>query len=48
MIKFQIFLLITNLLSEFNFTLPDGDKGDIGTQTKVFKIVEIKNKVICY
>lgn len=30
----QIFLLITNLLSEFNFTLPDGDKGDIGTQTK--------------
>lgn len=31
----QIFLVIANILSEFNLSLPDGDKGDIGTQFKV-------------
>merc|ERR1712123_121631 len=30
----QIFLMISNILSEFNLTLPDGDKGDVGTQFK--------------
>ena len=27
--------MISNILSEFNLTLPDGDKGDVGTQFKV-------------
>merc|ERR1711936_720032 len=28
----QIFLIISNILCEYNLTLPEGDKGDIGTQ----------------
>ena len=31
----QMFLVLTNILSEFNISLPDGDKGEIGTQSKV-------------
>ena len=34
-IVLQIFIVLTNLLSEFKMTLPDGDKGEIGTQSKV-------------
>jgi len=30
----QIFLIISNILSEFKLTLPEGDKGDVGTQFK--------------
>jgi len=30
----QLFLVISNLLSEFTLSLPDGDKGQLGTQTK--------------
>jgi len=30
----QMFLVLTNILSEFNISLPDGDKGEIGTQSK--------------
>jgi len=30
----QIFLIITNILAEFKLTLPEGDKGDVGTQFK--------------
>jgi len=30
----QIFLVIANILAEFNLSLPDGDKGDVGTQFK--------------
>jgi len=30
----QIFLIISNILSEFKLTLPEGDRGDVGTQFK--------------
>ena len=31
----QLFLVIANILSSFTISLPDGDKGGLGTQTKV-------------
>ena len=31
----QLFLVVTNILSDFTLLLPDGDKGLFGTQTKV-------------
>ena len=31
----QLFLVITNILTDFNLSLPKGDKGDLGTQFKV-------------
>jgi len=30
----QLFLIMTNILAEYSFTLPKGDKGDLGTQFK--------------
>jgi len=30
----QLFLVITNILTDFNLSLPKGDKGDLGTQFK--------------
>ena len=31
----QLFLVMANILSSFTISLPDGDKGGLGTQTKV-------------
>ena len=33
----QIFLVLANILNQFNLVLPDGDKGEVGTQ---FKVIE--------
>ena len=37
--------MISNILSEFKLTLPEGDKGDVGTQFKVMRENYLKTKL---
>ena len=37
--------MISNILSEFKLTLPEGDKGDVGTQFKVKRENYLETKI---